>query len=127
MTRRRGQTGHSLAGTMIFLVLVMLLWTAASRQLACHLRVDKARQIHRELPAKMKYARLWGLNARRLARAKPGLVIMHPGPINRGVEITPEAADGPRSVILRPVSNGVAVRMAVLKLVTGAAGGPAGG
>lgn len=62
MTRPRGQTGHSLAGTMIFLVLVMLLWTAAARQLACHLRVDKARQIHREKSTGCRRAMAWALS-----------------------------------------------------------------
>ena len=87
------------------------------------LRIQLERQEASFLPSLREYARVWGLNAERLSGAKPGLVVMHPGPTNRGVEITPEVADGPRSVILRQVANGVAVRMAVLKLVLGAAGG----
>jgi aspartate carbamoyltransferase catalytic subunit len=61
------------------------------------------------------YHRDFGITAARLARAASGAVVMHPGPINRGVEITDEVADGPRSLILRQVANGVAVRMAVLE------------
>ena len=61
------------------------------------------------------YHRDYGLDARRLARAAPGAVVLHPGPINRGVEITDAVADGPQSLILTQVANGVAVRMAVLE------------
>ncbi len=64
-----------------------------------------------------EYARAFGLNRQRVALAKPDAVIMHPGPINRGVEMAPEVADGERSVILDQVANGVAVRMAVLYLL----------
>jgi len=91
------------------------------------LRIQRERMAQSFLPSLREYARRWGMNAGRLAKAKPGLVVMHPGPANRGVEITPEVADGPRSVILRQVANGVAVRMAVLKLVSGATGGASGG
>jgi aspartate carbamoyltransferase catalytic subunit len=66
-----------------------------------------------------EYARFYGLNASRLAGAKPDLLIMHPGPMNRGVEIAPDVADGPYSIILDQVTNGVAVRMALLYLVLG--------
>ena len=59
------------------------------------------------------------MNRERLQRAKPDILIMAPGPINRGVEITPDVADGPHSVILDQVTNGLAIRMAVLSLVTG--------
>lgn len=90
------------------------------------LRLQLERMKQAFLPSLREYSRVWGLNAARLERAKPGLVVMHPGPTNRGVEITPEVADGPRSVILRQVANGVAVRMAVLSLVTGAAGASSG-
>ena len=60
------------------------------------------------------YYRDWGLTPARMARAKPDALVMHPGPMNRGVEISDEVADGPQSVILQQVANGVAVRMAVL-------------
>ncbi len=66
-----------------------------------------------------EYARYYGLSLRTLARAKPDAIVMHPGPINRGVEMMPEVADGERSVILEQVTWGVAVRMAVLYLLGG--------
>jgi aspartate carbamoyltransferase catalytic subunit len=100
------------------------------------LRLQLERMQDAFLPSAREYARVWGLNAERLKRGKPNLVVMHPGPTNRGVEITPEVADGPQSVILPQVTNGVAVRMAVLKLLVSAgknagaaaaAGGPARG
>ena len=84
------------------------------------LRLQLERMQEAFLPSAREYARIWGLNAERLARAKPELVVLHPGPTNRGVEITPEAADGGRSAILAQVTNGVAVRMAVLKLLAAA-------
>jgi aspartate carbamoyltransferase catalytic subunit len=64
-----------------------------------------------------EYARYWGLSARTLEAARPDAIIMHPGPINRGVEMMPEVADGARSVILEQVTYGIAVRMAVLYLL----------
>ncbi|HXS17729.1 MAG TPA: aspartate carbamoyltransferase catalytic subunit [Polyangiaceae bacterium] len=67
-------------------------------------------------PTTREYSRVWGLNERRLALAKPGAIVMHPGPLNRGVEIHEDVADGQRSVILSQVESGVAVRMAVLYL-----------
>jgi aspartate carbamoyltransferase catalytic subunit len=70
-----------------------------------------------------EYAELYGLNARRLARMKKHAVVMHPGPINRGVEMTAEVADSQRSMVLRQVTHGVAVRMAVLSACVGAGGG----
>lgn len=65
------------------------------------------------------YHRDFGLTAQRLRRAAPDAVVLHPGPINRGIEITDEVADGPQSLVLRQVSNGVAVRMAVLETLLG--------
>ena len=59
------------------------------------------------------------MNGDRLKRAKPGVLLLAPGPINRGIELTPEVADGPHSAILEQVTNGLAVRMAVLALVCG--------
>jgi aspartate carbamoyltransferase catalytic subunit len=61
------------------------------------------------------YHRDYGITAARMALAQPSAVVMHPGPMNRGVEISDEVADGPQSLILRQVANGVAVRMAVLE------------
>lgn len=66
-----------------------------------------------------EYAKLYGVNRERLRRAAPNPIVMHPGPMNRGVEITGDVADGECSVILEQVTNGVAVRMAVLYLLAG--------
>jgi aspartate carbamoyltransferase catalytic subunit len=66
-----------------------------------------------------EYSRTYGLNPETLAWAKEDAIVMHPGPLNRGVEIDPAEADGPRAVILEQVANGVAVRMAVLLLLSG--------
>jgi len=85
------------------------------------LRMQLERQKAALVPSLAEYSRLFGLDAGRLARAKPGSIVMHPGPTNRGVEITGEVADGDRSVILDQVTSGVAVRMAVLALVAQAA------
>ncbi len=70
-------------------------------------------------PTLREYARLYGLNASRLAKANSGVLVMHPGPINRGVEVSSDVADGLSSVILDQVTNGVAVRMAILYLLSG--------
>jgi aspartate carbamoyltransferase catalytic subunit len=67
-----------------------------------------------------EYSRTFGLGPLRLALAKPDAIVMHPGPVNRGVELDPGVADGDRSVILEQVEAGVAVRMAVLDLILGA-------
>jgi len=67
------------------------------------------------------YLLLYQLNAARMKLAKPDALILHPGPINRGTEITPEVADGPQSAVLEQVTNGIAVRMALLFLLTGSA------
>ncbi len=83
------------------------------------LRIQLERQDGQCFPSAREYANLYGVNARRLKLAKPDVLIMHPGPMNRGVEISPRVADGPNSVILDQVTNGVAVRMAVLYLLTG--------
>jgi aspartate carbamoyltransferase catalytic subunit len=85
------------------------------------LRIQKERQERMLLPSLREYASLYGLDAKRLRGAKESLVILHPGPINRGVEISPEVADGPWSLILEQVTNGVAVRMALFYLLIGGA------
>ncbi|MFO0867530.1 MAG: aspartate carbamoyltransferase catalytic subunit [Pirellulales bacterium] len=82
------------------------------------LRVQFERQTTRPFPSVREYALLYAMNRERMERAKRDILIMAPGPINRGVEITPDVADGPQSVILDQVTNGLAVRMAVLWLVT---------
>ena len=81
------------------------------------LRIQFERQYTRPFPSVREYALLYAMDRQRLRRAKDNVLIMAPGPINRGVEITPEVADGPHSVILDQVTNGLAVRMAVLWLV----------
>ena len=83
------------------------------------LRVQKERQRRFLMASEREYANVYGLNLERLKHAKHDVLIMHPGPVNRGVEIAPEVADGPFSVILDQVTNGVAVRMALLYLVLG--------
>jgi len=83
------------------------------------LRIQLERQAIPPFPTLREYSRLYGLNLERLRRLKPDVLIMHPGPINRGVEISPEVAYDSHSVILDQVENGVAVRMAVLYLLSG--------
>lgn len=83
------------------------------------LRIQFERQRNSLFPSIREYAALFGMNQERLRRAKPNMLLLAPGPINRGVEITPEVADGPHSAILRQVTNGLAVRMAVLALLCG--------
>jgi aspartate carbamoyltransferase catalytic subunit len=84
------------------------------------LRIQNERLAGAMLASTREYARTFGLNERVLARAKPDAIVMHPGPINRGVEIDPMVADGSRSVILDQVEGGVAVRMAILERVIAA-------
>lgn len=83
------------------------------------LRVQLERQSGRLLASAREYFEFFGLTGRRLERARADAIVMHPGPMNRGVEIASEVADGDRSVILEQVAHGVAVRMAVLFLVFG--------
>jgi len=83
------------------------------------LRLQLERMSRGFLPSLREYAKLYGLNRERLRRAAPEPIVMHPGPMNRGVEITGDVADGEHSVILEQVTNGVAVRMAVLYLLAG--------
>ena len=86
------------------------------------LRLQLERQEKGLIPSLREYSQLYGLNLKRLEQAKPDVLIMHPGPINRGVEIAPEVAEGPYSLILDQVANGVALRMALLYLLTGGPG-----
>ena len=85
------------------------------------LRIQLERMLGGYFPSLREYFTVFGLTAERLKRAKPDAIVMHPGPMNRGVEIASEVADGPTSVILEQVANGVAVRMAVLYLLAGGA------
>jgi aspartate carbamoyltransferase catalytic subunit len=91
------------------------------------LRLQKERMEGALLPSEHEYFNLYGLTDERLENAKPDAIVMHPGPINRGVEIASSVADGPRSVILQQVSYGIAVRMAVMSMAmqTGDRGGMA--
>lgn len=85
------------------------------------LRIQRERQTSAFFPSMREYAVHYGLNLKRLAGASPDAIVMHPGPMNRGIEIASDVADGARSLILDQVTNGLAVRMAVLYLL---AGGP---
>jgi len=85
------------------------------------LRIQKERQKSYLFPSEREYAKVYGLTKEKLKKAKADVLIMHPGPVNRGVEIAPEVADGPYSIILDQVTNGVAVRMAILYLIVGGA------
>ncbi|MBI4051005.1 MAG: aspartate carbamoyltransferase catalytic subunit [Elusimicrobia bacterium] len=83
------------------------------------LRLQLERQKQSFVPSLEEYSRLYGLDVKRLSLAQSNCVVMHPGPMNRGVEIFSEVADGPRSIILEQVANGVRIRMAVLRLLLG--------
>jgi aspartate carbamoyltransferase catalytic subunit len=83
------------------------------------LRLQRERMEEGLVTSLEDYHRDYGLTAARLKRAAPEAVVLHPGPINRGVEITDEVADGPQSLVLRQVGNGVAIRMAVLEMLLG--------
>jgi len=87
------------------------------------LRIQKERQEKGLFPSIEEYAKLYGLDGERIKKAKKEIIIMHPGPINRGIEITSEVADGPNNVILEQVTNGVAVRAALLFLLLGGKSG----
>jgi aspartate carbamoyltransferase catalytic subunit len=83
------------------------------------LRLQLERMEKGFIPSLREYYRVWGVTPERLERSPRPITIMHPGPMNRGVEIDSRVADGPHSVILDQVTNGVAVRMAVLYLLAG--------
>jgi aspartate carbamoyltransferase catalytic subunit len=81
------------------------------------LRIQRERMSAAHIPDDVAYCREFGITPERLKLAKPDAIVMHPGPMNRGVEIVGEVADGPQSVIQTQVANGVAVRMAVLSTI----------
>jgi len=83
------------------------------------LRLQKERQEEKYLPSIREYVKVFGLTKEKIKNAKPDVLIMHPGPVNRGIELSAELADGANSVILEQVTNGVAVRMAILYLLFG--------
>ncbi|MFL6578197.1 MAG: aspartate carbamoyltransferase catalytic subunit, partial [Povalibacter sp.] len=80
-------------------------------------RIQRERMSSAQIPDEASYHRTFGISEARLSRAKPGAIVMHPGPMNRDVEIASSVADGPQSVIQQQVTNGVAVRMAVLATI----------
>jgi aspartate carbamoyltransferase catalytic subunit len=92
-----------------------------SLDVAYMLRVQMERADGMPFPSVREYARFYGMNSGRLAAMKPDAIVMHPGPMNRGVEITADVADGDRSLVLTQVESGVAVRMAVMYLLLGGA------
>ena len=83
------------------------------------LRLQRERMQSGSVPSSREYFRFFGLDAEKLALAKPDAIVMHPGPINRGVEIASDVADGKQSVILPQVTFGIAVRMAVMSIIAG--------
>jgi aspartate carbamoyltransferase catalytic subunit len=91
----------------------------ADAEVVMLLRIQHERQASSHFPSLGEYTSMFGLNQTRASWLNPKAIIMHPGPINRGVEIDSELADGPRSVILQQVTNGIAVRMAALYLCAG--------
>jgi aspartate carbamoyltransferase catalytic subunit len=84
------------------------------------LRIQKERMSSGFFPSESEYSRFWGMNTARLARLKDSAIVMHPGPMNRGLEIAGAVADSPQSTVTEQVANGVAARMAVLYTLTGA-------
>ena len=81
------------------------------------LRIQLERMNELYFPNAREYSRYFGLNSDRIGAMKPEAIVMHPGPMNRGLEITADAADGARSVIVEQVTNGVSIRMAILYLL----------
>jgi aspartate carbamoyltransferase catalytic subunit len=80
------------------------------------LRIQQERMSDLYFPSEREYSALFGIDLERLALTKPGTILMHPGPMNRGLEISAEAADSPQSVVVEQVANGVSIRMAILYL-----------
>jgi aspartate carbamoyltransferase catalytic subunit len=95
-------------------------WALRDADVVMMLRLQLERQSRMLFPSAGEYSQLFGLDARRLELAKPDAIVMHPGPMNRNVEIASEVADGPHSVILAQVGHGVSVRMAALYQLAGA-------
>ena len=108
------KSGHPLASVEVEMDLDRALEDA---DVVMPLRLQLERQSGGFLPTLREYSKMYGINQERLSRARPGALLMHPGPMNEGVEISPEVAHGPQSVIEEQVHNGVAVRMALLKLL----------
>jgi aspartate carbamoyltransferase catalytic subunit len=115
------------AGTRRFTVTTDVAAALRDADAVMALRIQKERMASGLLPSLGEYAARFGLTEERLALASPDCLVMHPGPMNEGVEIAPDVAAGPRSLVTRQVESGVAVRMAVLALVASAAGLSTGG
>ena len=133
---RSNITGFSKMGAKVFVSAPMTMIPPGIERLGCNvapdmetclkdadvvmmLRIQKERQGSILFPTEREYAALFGLNQKRLGLAKPDAIIMHPGPMNRGVEISSDVADSQRSIILDQVTNGVALRMALFLLTAG--------
>jgi aspartate carbamoyltransferase catalytic subunit len=84
------------------------------------LRLQKERMVAAEIPNEKNYFENYGITNETLKLAKPDAIVMHPGPVNRGIEVDSSVADGPQSVILKQVTNGIAVRMAAMEVLAGA-------
>ena len=84
------------------------------------MRLQKERMIAADIPDEQTYFDSFGITNESLKFAKPDAIVMHPGPVNRGIELESSVADGPQSVILQQVTNGIAVRMAVMEILAGA-------
>ena len=113
---------QGVAGNRHFTVTSDVAAAIADADAVMALRIQRERMASGLLPSLREYAARYGLTGERLARAKPDALVMHPGPMNEGVEIAPDVASGARSVITDQVANGVAVRMALLYLLAGARG-----
>ena len=84
------------------------------------LRLQKERMVAAEIPNEKNYFENFGITNKTLKLAKPDAIVMHPGPVNRGIEVDSSVTDGPQSVILKQVTNGIAVRMAAMEVLAGA-------
>jgi aspartate carbamoyltransferase catalytic subunit len=111
--------GHSAAAGRRFTITTSIDDAVRDADVVMALRIQRERMASGLLPSLREYAARYGLTASRLATAKPGALVMHPGPMNEGVEIAPDVAAGAQSVITDQVTNGVAVRMALLYLLAG--------
>src|SRR6185312_14764557 len=117
---------HGVAGARGFHVTSSIDEALRDADVVMALRIQRERMASGLLPSLREYAARYGLTAARLALAKPGALVMHPGPMNEGVEIAADVAAGAQSVITDQVTNGVAIRMALLYLLAGVAGAGSG-
>ena len=115
----RSGSGSTIEAESAGLATALVEEAVSSADVVMMLRIQHERMQGHFIPSVREYFALFGMTPERLRRAQPDMILMHPGPMNRGVEIDSEVADGPYSVILEQVANGVAVRMAVLYLLAG--------